>query len=188
MTKTKIALIVGSADPDSLNLRLGRALILAAPDNFEIQLVPIVDLPFYQPAYDQDAPASGTNVREMVSHADGVIFVTPEYNRAIPGVLKNAIDWISRPPGKSALRQKPTMIAGASPGSSGTATAQSELRSILPVLGGIVKGQPELYLSLTKADFDEAGAATTPGTQKFLETAMANFGKFVNKINDTNGS
>ena len=178
MTYT-VACLVGSASQDSLNRRLGRALQLAAPDSLRFVETEIVDLPFYRPEFDADFPEVGTRLKEAVSQADGVLMVTPEYNRAIPAVLANALDWISRPYGANSLAGKPVMLAGATPGTIGTAVAQAELRSVLGYLNAHLMGQPELYIRITKQQFDQEGRATTPGTQELLGTAARAFEKHI---------
>ncbi len=179
---TKIAVLVGSVSPDSLNRRLAKAMMLAAPETLEFVEVPIEDLPYYHSGYDDNPTEVGGNARELVQSADGVLLVTPEYNRAMPAVLKNAIDWLSRPKGKSAFAGKPTLIAGASAGAIGTAVAQSEARSILPITGALIMGTPELYIGISKDQFDDEGVATKEGTQDFLASAMDDFAEFIEKL------
>lgn len=174
MTHT-VAYLVGSASEDSLNRRLAHALFAAAPSSMEFVEAPIVDLPFYRPELDREFPEIGARLKETVEGADGVILVTPEYNRGVPAVLRNALDWLSRPMGLNSLTGKPVMIAGATPGAVGTAVAQSELRTVLGFLNAHLMGQPELYIRIRKEQFDESGRATTPGTQELLERAMGAF-------------
>ncbi|MFT0761656.1 NADPH-dependent FMN reductase [Scrofimicrobium sp. R131] len=181
MAKT-VAVLVGSVDPDSLNRRLAKAMMKGAPDSLEFVEVPIAQLPFYMSAYDTAPTPEGQQAREIVSRADGVLLITPEYNRSMPAVLKNAIDWLSRPKGHSAFAGKPVLIAGATGGAIGTAVAQSQARSILPMMGAIVMGTPELYLTLQKGDFATDGTAKTPGTQDFLTSAMADFAAFIARL------
>lgn len=181
-TNKNIAVLVGSADPDSLNLRVAKAMQLAAPEGLSLFVVPIAHLPFYQPAFDQNPPEMAGELRGAVTVADGVIMISPEYNRSFTAVLKNAIDWLSRPPRQGALVGKPVMIAGATPGNVGTAVAQSHLRSVLPMMGVRLMGTPELYLKLSKADFDRNGVVTTPGTQEFLTSALEQFATFIDQV------
>lgn len=179
----KIAVLVGSVDPDSLNMRLAKAMELGAPEDVEFVYAPIGDLEFYQRGYDTEPTEAGKKVRDIVSEADGVLVVTPEYNRSMPGVLKNALDWLSRPGGNGALRDKPMLIAGASGGGIGTAVAQSQVRAIVPMIGVNVMGTPELYIQITKNDFAEDGEATTQGTQDFLASSVAKFSDFIDRLN-----
>ncbi len=181
MTK-KVAVLIGSVSPNSLNRKLARAMELAAPDSLEFVEVPIEGLPFYYSGYDKNPTESGQEARDLVSAADAVLVVTPEYNRSMPAVLKNALDWLSRPFGGSALAGKPALIAGASPGGIATAVAQSQARSILPMIGAFVMGQPELYISISQDQFDEEGRATKEGTQEFLSSALEKFSAFVDKL------
>lgn len=178
----KVAALVGSVDPDSLNRRLAKAMELAAPDTLEFVEVPIDNLPFYQSKYDREPTTEGQHVRETVRSADAVLIVTPEYNRSMPAVLKNALDWLSRPVGQSTLIDKPVLIAGASPGVIGTAVAQSQVRSIVPMLGGVIFGRPELYIQISKDQFAADGTASKEGTQDFLAKAMQGFANSVQKL------
>lgn len=178
MTHT-VACFVGSASEDSLNRRLAGALMLAAPASLEFVEAEIVDLPFYRPEFEVDFPEVGRRLKQVVEEADGVLMVTPEYNRGVPAVLRNALDWLSRPKGSNSLAGKPVMLAGATPGAVGTAVAQAELRSVLGFFNVRLMGQPELYIRINKQQFDEDGRATTPGTQEFLATAMRAFARHV---------
>lgn len=178
MTLT-VAYLVGSASEDSLNRRLAGALRLAAPSSIEFVEARIADLPFYRPEFDADFPETGTRLKSTIAEADGVLMVTPEYNRSIPAVLRNALDWLSRPRGENSLAGKPVMLAGATPGAIGTAVAQAELRSVLGFFNARLMGQPELYIRISKDQFDEDGRAATPGTQDFLASAMQAFAEHI---------
>lgn len=174
MTYT-VAYLVGSASEDSLNRRLARALAQAAPASMELVEAEIAGLPFYRPELDREFPEIGARLKSVVEESDGVVLVTPEYNRAVPAVLRNALDWLSRPMGLNSLTGKPVMIAGATPGAVGSAVAQAELRSVLGFFNARLMGQPELYIRIRKEQFDEDGRAATPGTQELLERAMSAF-------------
>lgn len=130
----KIGYFVGSLAKGSINRTLSKALIRHAPDNLEFTEIPIKDLPLYSWDYDQDFPAEGRALKQAIEASDGILFVSPEYNRSIPGGLKNAIDWGSRPWGANSFARKPTGIIGASPGAVGTAVMQSSMRSVLSFL------------------------------------------------------
>ena len=181
MTHT-VAVVIGSASQDSLNRRLARPLELAAPDSLQFVEAEIADLPFYRPEYDADYPEVGTRLKQVVESADALLVVTPEYNRSVPAVLKNALEWLSRPKGTGTLAGKPAMIAGATPGAVGTAAAQAQLRSVLSHLDVRLLGQPELYVQITKQQFDDEGRATREGTQDFLATAMRSFADHIDAV------
>lgn len=144
---SKIAVIVGSLRRESFNRQLAEALIrLPQAQGHAFELLEIGDLPLYDQDRDSDEPEPAKRLKRQIRAADGVIFVTPEYNRSIPGVLKNAIDHASRPYGDSAWKGKPAGIIGVSPGAMGTAMAQQHLRNILASLDMPTLGQPEAFL------------------------------------------
>ncbi len=145
---TKIAVIVGSLSTDSINKQLEKAFESVAPAGTEFVSVP-VDLPLYNRDLDGSYPEGPTRLKKQIEAADGVLFITPEYNRSFPGVLKNAIDWGSRPYGTNSFRGKPAAIAGASTGDLGTAQAQQALRNVLLFLDMNVMGQPEAYFNIS---------------------------------------
>ena len=173
---TKIAMIVGSIRKDSYNLKLAKAFEKLGAGKFSVTHVRIDDLPLFNQDLEADLPASVARLKKEIESADGVLFVTPEYNRSIPGVLKNAIDWASRPYGSNSFSGKPTAVAGTSPGVIGTAVAQAHLRSIL---GGFLDmrlmGQPEMYLAFKDGLIDDNGAVSNPDTQKFLQGFVDKF-------------
>ncbi|HEX7941586.1 MAG TPA: NADPH-dependent FMN reductase, partial [Gemmatimonadaceae bacterium] len=131
MTTFTAGYMVGSLAKGSLNRKLSRALTRLAPDTLQLREIPINELPLYSYDYDADYPPEGRALKEAIASVDAVLFITPEYNRSIPGSLKNAIDWASRPWGKNSFARKPSAIIGTSPGKIGTAVAQQHLRSIL---------------------------------------------------------
>ncbi len=181
MTYT-IAYIVGSVSADSLNRRLAKALIADAPEGLEFVEVTIADLPLYNPDNDADFLPAAAEKKAVIEAADALLIVTPEYNRGIPGALKNAIDWLSRPWGATTFAGKPTYIVGASVGPIGAALAQGELKRIMTFFGARVMGQPELYLQLSKDQFGEDGRCTREGTQPILARAMGAFSAFIGSI------
>jgi chromate reductase len=178
MNRYRIAVIVGSLRKDSLNGKLGSALAKLAPPDFSFQPVRIDDLPLYN--QDDDArPAQA--VRRLKAHigaAHGLLFITPEYNRSIPGVLKNAIDHASRPYGQSAWAGKPAGVLGVSIGAIGTALAQQHLRAILAYLDVPTLGQPEVFLQQTDELFDATGNIG-PGSRSFLQAWMDRYTDWV---------
>ncbi|MGJ4729767.1 NADPH-dependent FMN reductase [Luteimonas sp. SDU101] len=165
-----IAVIVGSLRADSFNARLADALATLAPDDIEFRRLRIDDLPLYNQDDDASPPPPVTRLKEAIREADGLLFVTPEYNRSIPGVLKNALDHASRPYGDSAFPDKPAGIIGVSIGAIGTAAAQQHLRTILAYLDMPTLGQPEAFLKADDVLDDQGGIAD--GSRKFLQGWM----------------
>lgn len=157
MAHYQIAVIVGSLRKDSINRQLANALARMAPQDFELRLLRIEDLPPYDQDDDANQAPQVKRLKSEILAASGVIFVTPEYNRSIPGVLKNAIDHASRPYGQSAFQGKPAGIIGASVGAIGTALAQAHLRNILGYLDMPTLGQPEAFLHVKEGFFDADG-------------------------------
>jgi chromate reductase, NAD(P)H dehydrogenase (quinone) len=153
---TTIAVFVGSLRADSLNKKLAQNLEKLAPKEVNFDYIDL-NLPLYNQDLEAEFPAEVTELKKRVEAADGVLVVTPEYNRSIPGVLKNAIDWISRPYGHSSFDSKPLGIVGASGGPVGTAVAQSDMRHIAGYLNMRLMGQPELYVSFGTDKFNTNG-------------------------------
>jgi len=169
---TKIAVIVGSLRKDSFNRKLATALAgLNAPGCTFTQLR-IDDLPLYNQDDDANQALAVQRFKKEIGAADGVLFVTPEYNRSIPGVLKNAIDHASRPPRQSAWTGKPAGIVGASPGAVGTAVAQQHLRNVLVGVAMPTLAQPEVFLVVKEGFFADDGSIANDGTRKFLQGWM----------------
>ncbi|MGC4077523.1 MAG: NAD(P)H-dependent oxidoreductase [Rubrivivax sp.] len=151
----RVAVIVGSARPTSSNLKLAKALEKLAAGKLEFVYPRIDNLPFYDDSLWNDPPAEVLRLKREIADADAVLFVTPEYNRSIPALLKNAIDWPSRPFGDGVWTGKPGAIAGATGGVSGTAAAQAHLRSILPMIGISLMGTPEIYFQSRPGAIDD---------------------------------
>ncbi|MDP1537988.1 MAG: NAD(P)H-dependent oxidoreductase [Burkholderiales bacterium] len=168
MSQYNIAVIVGSLRKDSLNSKLAAALAKLAPPGFSFRTVRIDDLPLYNQDDDGKPAASVTRLRKDVAEADALLFLTPEYNRSIPGVLKNAIDHASRPWGRSVWGGKPAGVLGVSVGAIGTALAQQHLRNILAYLDVPVLGQPEVFLQAKEGLFDADGSIG-PDSRAFLQ-------------------
>jgi len=145
----RIATLVGSLRRDSINRRFAHALVKLAPADLQFDFLEIGDLPPYDQDQDDDQPAPTQRLKQQVRASQAVLFVTPEYNRSVPGVLKNAIDHASRPYGDSAWQGKPAGVVGVSIGSIGTACAQQHLRTILAYLDMPVMGQPEAFIHQT---------------------------------------
>jgi len=157
MSQYQIAIVVGSLRRDSFNRRLATAIVKLAPPEFTFKQLDLGDLPLYNQDDDENQAESVKRLKNGIESAQGVLFVTPEYNRSIPGVLKNAIDHASRPPGQNSWAGKPAGVLGASIGVMGTAMAQQHLRNILTFLGIPTLGQPEAYIHVTDDLFDEDG-------------------------------
>ena len=175
---TKIAVLVGSLSENSINKKLAKALESVAPEGVEFTTVD-VDLPLYNHDLDGSYPEGPALLKEQIEGADGVLFVTPEYNRSFSGVMKNAIDWGSRPWGKSSFNGKPAAIAGASIGDLGTSQAQQALRNVLLFLNMQVMGQPEAYLNINKV-LNEDGTIAE-GSVDFLTEYIAAVAAHVEK-------
>jgi chromate reductase len=180
MSQYCIAVIVGSLRKDSFNRKLASAIVKLAPSDFSFRQVRIDDLPLYNQDDDANQAESVKRMKGEIATAQGLLFVTPEYNRSIPGVLKNAIDHGSRPYGKSAWTGKPASVIGASPGATGTAMAQQHLRNVLATLDVPTLCQPEVFIQVKDGLFDEAGSIG-PGNLKFLQGWMDRYVAWVKK-------
>ena len=178
MNRYQIAVIVGSLRKDSFNRKLARALAKLAPPDFSFQLVRIDDLPLYNQDDDARPAEAVKRLKAQIAAAHGVLFITPEYNRSIPGVLKNAIDHASRPYGQSAWSGKPAGVLGVSLGAIGTAVAQQHLRAILAYLDVPTLGQPEVFLQLTDELFDASGNLGA-ASRSFLQGWMDRYADWV---------
>ncbi|MFF4146770.1 NADPH-dependent FMN reductase [Streptomyces sp. NPDC001698] len=175
MTTYKVGYIVGSLATKSINRTLSTALIRLAPPDLEFNEIPISDLPLYSYDYDSDFPSEGRRLKTAISSADAILFVTPEYNRSIPGALKNAIDWASRPWGDNSFTHKPSAVIGASPGAIGTAIAQQSLRSVLSYCNSPQMNAPEAYIRFNPEVFTGDGQVTNSDTERFLTNFMEEF-------------
>ena len=169
MSQIKVAVIVGSLRKESINKKLALAVSGMFADRFELRRVEIADLPLYNQDFDADFPASGVRFKQQVEAADALLFVTPEYNRSIPGVLKNAIDLGSRPSGSNSFAGKPAAIIGTSPGARGSALAQQHLRNVLVGLDVLAMAQPEVTVQFQEGLIDAEGHIDNERTQKFLQ-------------------
>ncbi|MDQ1092890.1 chromate reductase [Xanthomonas sacchari] len=182
MSQYRIAVFVGSLRKESFNRRLARALERLAGERARFEYIEIGDLPLYNQDHDHDYPEQGRRLKTQVSSADAVLFVTPEYNRSIPGVLKNAIDLGSRPYGESAFAGKPAAVCGTSPGAIGSALAQQHLRNVLAYLDMPVLGQPEIFLQFKEGLIAEDGAIDDERTRKFLAGFVDKFIAWVDEL------
>ncbi|WEO78074.1 NAD(P)H-dependent oxidoreductase [Cryobacterium sp. SO2] len=182
MATYKIGYLIGSLASASINRTLSTALIKLAPAELEFTEIPIRDLPLYNSDYDADFPAAGRALKAAIDASDGILFVSPEYNRSIPGALKNAIDWGSRPWGTNSFARKPTGIIGASPGGIGTAVMQSSMRSVLSFLDAPQLNSPEAYIQFSADVFTPDGEVTNEGTRTFLRHYMEEYSAFVQRV------
>ena len=182
MATYKIGYLIGSLASTSINRTLGTALIRLAPAELEFTEIPIRDLPLYSSDYDADFPPAGRELKAAIEASDGILFVSPEYNRSIPGALKNAIDWGSRPWGTNSFARKPTGIIGASPGGIGTAVMQSSMRSVLSFLDAPQLNSPEAYIQFDAEVFTPDGEVTNEGTRAFLRHYMEEYSAFVQRV------
>ena len=182
MSGYKVGYVVGSLSTESINRTLAKALTRLAPKNLTFVEIPIGDLPLYNRDFDADYPPAGKALKDAIATVDAVLFVTPEYNRGVPGCLKNAIDWASRPYGTNSFADKPSAVIGASPGKIGTAIAQQSVRSALSFCNSPVMGAPEAYIQFTPELITEVGEVTAKSTEQFLRDFMAAFEVFVTRV------
>ena len=180
MSQKKIAVVIGSLRKDSLNRKLALAIAHLAPEDFTFEHVRIDDLPLYNQDDDGNQAASVKRLKTEIAAADGLLFVTPEYNRSIPGVLKNALDNASRPYGQSAWAGKPAGVVGISVGAVGTAAAQQHLRPILAYLDVPTLGQPEVFIQHKEGLFDADGKLGE-SSKKFMQGWMDAYVGFVKR-------
>jgi chromate reductase, NAD(P)H dehydrogenase (quinone) len=176
MSKVQIAVVVGSLRKDSFNRKLANAITRLAPAEFSFKQARIDDLPLYNQDDDAHQADSVVRLKDDIKAAHGILFVTPEYNRSIPGVLKNAIDHASRPYGQSVWAGKPAGVLGVSVGAIGTAVAQQHLRNILAHLDAPALGQPEAFVQAKEGLFDAAGnigADSRPFLQNWIDRYVA---------------
>jgi chromate reductase len=175
MTTYTVGYFVGSLSSTSINRELAKALIAVAPEDLEFHEIPIDDLPLYSPDYDADYPPQALALKDAIRRSQAVLFVTPEYNRSIPGALKNAIDWASRPWGQNSFDHIPAAVIGASIGQIGTAVAQQSLRGVLSFVNARQMTAPEAYIKYTPELFPGEGRVTDESTKAFLASFMAEF-------------
>lgn len=180
MKEYRIAVVVGSIRRDSFNRRLADAIVKLAPSEFSFKTLQIDDLPLYNQDDDGNPAGPVARLKNEIKAADGLLFVTPEYNRSIPGVLKNALDHASRPYGQNVWANKPAGVLGISIGPSGTALAQQHLRNVLAYLDVPTLGQPEVFLQARDGFFDESGNIGAD-RKDFLQDWMNRYAAWVKK-------
>ncbi|MGH8241883.1 MAG: NADPH-dependent FMN reductase [Steroidobacteraceae bacterium] len=181
MAQRKVGYIVGSLAKASINRRLARALVRLAPPEIAFTEIPIRDLPLYTYDYDADYPEPARSYKDALAAAEALLFVTPEYNRGVPGAVKNAIDWGSRPKGKNSFVGKPSAVIGCSEGRISTAIAQRELHSYLGAVASPQMVSPEAFIQYRPGLIDDSDEVTDESTRKFLEKFLAAFQKFLDR-------
>lgn len=182
MSAYRVAVVVGSLRKDSINRKLADVVSRLAPQELELKQLEIADLPLYNQDDDANPHPTARRLKREVAAAQALLFVTPEYNRSIPGVLKNAIDHASRPYGQNAWAGKPAGVIGASIGAAGTAMAQQHLRNVLAYLDVPTLGQPEVFIRVTQDLFDAAGNLTQSGTRDLLKSWMDRYVAWVRRL------
>jgi len=182
MTTYKVGYMIGSLATQSINRKLAKALIRLAPQSLQFSEISFRDLPLYSYDYDNDYPEVARRFKAEIQASDAILFVTPEYNRSIPGGLKNAIDWASRPYGTNAFTKKPSAVIGASSGAIGTAVAQQSLRSVLSFCNSPQMNAPEAYIQFKPGLITDEGEVTVESTEAFLRNYMAEFHAFIARV------
>lgn len=178
----KVGYFVGSLSSTSINRTLSKALLHVAPDDLEFAEIPIGDLPLYSPDFDADYPAPARALKDALAASDAILFVTPEYNRSIPGALKNAIDWASRPWGQNSFDHVPAAVIGASPSGIGTAVAQQSLRGVLSFCNARQMTAPEAYINFRPDVYNEDGSVSDPALEKILTGYMQEFRDHIERV------
>ncbi|HTW13511.1 MAG TPA: NADPH-dependent FMN reductase [Nocardioides sp.] len=178
----QVAYFVGSLSSTSINRTLSQALIKVAPDDLEFTEIPIGNLPLYSPDFDSSYPPEAQALKDAIAASDAVLFVTPEYNRSIPGALKNAIDWASRPWGQNSFDHMPAAVIGASIGQIGTAVAQQSLRGVLSFCNARQMTAPEAYIYFQPETYAASGEVTDEATADFLRTFMQEFRTHIERV------
>jgi chromate reductase len=182
MTTYQVGYLIGSLSSTSINRLLSKALIKLAPKELQFTEIPFGDLPIYRPEFDADYPPPARAFKEAIAAVDAVLFVTPEYNRSIPGGLKNAIDFASRPYGQNSFTRKPSAVIGTSPGAIGTAVAQQHLRSLLSYCNSPQMNAPEAYIQFQKDMITADGDVTVKSTEDFLRNYMQELHGFIARV------
>ena len=177
-----VGYMVGSLSVSSINRVLANALIKLAPDELDFIDIPIGELPLYNRDYDTDYPPAGRALKAAIESVDAILFVTPEYNRSIPGALKNAIDWASRPWGQNSFDHLPAAVIGASPGAIGTAVGQQSLRAVLSFANARQMTAPEAYIQFKPEIYQADGSVSDESTAEFLRGYMKDFRDHIERV------
>src|SRR6266478_2110837 len=180
-TTRNVAVIVGSLRKESFNRKMANALVAMAPAPLKLEIVEIGHLPFYNADYESDPPQVVRDFKQKIESFDAVLFVTPEYNRGVPGVLKNAIDVGSRPYGKSSWSRKPGAVVSVSPGAIGGFGANHHLRQMLAYLNVPTMAQPEAYVGNCASLFDDKGALVNESTRDFMRKFLQAFAAWIER-------
>ncbi len=180
----KVAVLVGSLRKESINRKFAEALGKLAAGRLEFHFVELGDVPMYNDDLFPDVPESVKRLKRDIETADAVLFVSPEYNRSFPAVLKNAIDWGTRPYGQNAFAAKPGGLVGASPGPAGASAGQNHLKSVLNVVDVVLMGQPEVYFHYRPELFGEDGSVTDEHTRAFLERYVSRFVQWIERTSE----
>ncbi|HEU0199413.1 MAG TPA: NADPH-dependent FMN reductase [Burkholderiaceae bacterium] len=182
MTTYQVGYLVGSLAKASINRLLAKALVRLAPPQLKLNEIPFKDLPLYSYDYDGDFPPVARSFKQAIEASDAILFVTPEYNRSIPGGLKNAIDWASRPWGRNSFARKPSGVIGTSPGAIGTAIAQHQLRGVLAFCNSPLMNSIEAYIQFKPGLITDDGQVTSDSTAEFLRNYMTEFHGFIARV------
>lgn len=178
----KVAVIVGSLSRNSANRAFATALGKAAAHKLDFHFVELGELPLYNHDYDADYPAAGRRFKKDIESADAVLFVTPEYNRTFSAVIKNAIEWGSRPWGQNSWAGRPGAVIGVTPGAVGTSAAQSQLRAVVPVLDIALLAQPELYINIRPGQIDENGEIVDDALKALVDGWVERFSDWIARL------
>jgi chromate reductase len=182
MKHYRVGYLNGSLARESINRKLAGALIELAPENLDFTEIAFAELPLYSYDYDAAYPPVAQAFKDAIRAVDALLFVTPEYNRSIPGGLKNAIDWASRPYGTNSFTHKPSAVIGTSPGAIGTAVAQQSLRSVLGFCNSPQMNAPEAYIQFTPGLIGDGGEIMVASTKEFLRRYMKEFHDHIERV------
>ncbi|MFA7503448.1 MAG: NADPH-dependent FMN reductase [Burkholderiaceae bacterium] len=182
MKTYKVGYLIGSLATESINRKLANAMFKLAPSQLQFEEIPFKDLPLYSYDYDADYPEVGRKFKQAIEGSDAILIITPEYNRSIPGALKNAIDWASRPWGSNSFANIPSGVIGTSPGSIGTAVGQQHLRSVLGFLNSPQMNSPEAYIQFREGMINEAGEIADESTAAFLGKYLEEYHEFIARV------
>ncbi|AOH37309.1 NADPH-dependent FMN reductase [Luteimonas sp. JM171] len=182
MKTYRVGYLIGSLARESINRKLANAMFKLAPEQLEFHEISFSELPLYTYDYDDDYPEAGRRFKKAIEDSDAILIVTPEYNRSIPGALKNAIDWASRPWGTNSFANIPSGVIGTSPGAIGTAVGQQHLRSVLGFLNSPQMNSPEAYIQFRDGMINEAGEIADDSTAKFLRNYLNEFHQFIARV------